>query len=56
VVLHTDDGGATWTTEHVQSGELLRSLFVLDRGHAWAAGDRARTRPQVVLRHAATGR
>jgi len=50
VVLRTDDGGATWRTEHVQPGELLRSLFVLDRDHAWAAGDRARTQPQVVLR------
>ena len=49
-VLRTDDGGATWSTEHVQRGELLRSLFVLDRDHAWAAGDRARTQPQVVLR------
>jgi len=50
VVLRTDDGGATWSTERVQPGELLRSLFVLDRDHAWAAGDRARTQPQVVLR------
>jgi len=50
-VLRTDDGGATWSTEHVQPGELLRSLFVLDRDHAWAAGDRARTQPQVVLRY-----
>jgi len=54
VVLRTDDGGATWSTEHVQPGEQLRSLFVLDRNHAWAAGDRARTQPQVVLRF--TGR
>jgi photosystem II stability/assembly factor-like uncharacterized protein len=50
VVLRTENGGATWSTDHVQPGELLRSLFVLDRGHAWAAGDRARTSPQVVLR------
>ncbi len=50
VVLRTDDGGESWVTEHVQPGELLRSLFVLDRDHAWAAGDRARTEPQVVLR------
>jgi len=52
VVLGTGDGGATWRIEHVQPGELLRSLFVLDAGHAWAAGDRARTSPQVVLRYA----
>jgi photosystem II stability/assembly factor-like uncharacterized protein len=49
VVLRTDDGGATWRVERVQPGTLLRSLFVLDRRHAWAAGDRARTTPQVVL-------
>jgi len=34
----------------VQPGEELRCLFVLDRDHAWAAGDRARRLPQVVLR------
>jgi photosystem II stability/assembly factor-like uncharacterized protein len=50
VVLGTRDGGLTWQVEHVQPGELLRSLFVLDADHAWAAGDRARTTPQVVLR------
>ena len=52
VVLHTADGGSTGEVEHVQPGELLRTLFVLDAGRAWAAGDRARTRPQVVLRYA----
>ena len=52
VILHTNDGGATWTVERVQPGELLRSLLVLDADHAWAAGDRARTRPQVILRYA----
>ncbi len=51
VVLRTDDGGESWVTEHVEPGELLRSLFVLDRDHAWAAGDRARSAPQVVLRY-----
>jgi len=56
VVLHTDDGGASWSVEHVQSGEMLRSLFVLDREHAWAAGDRARTRPQVILRYVPASR
>jgi photosystem II stability/assembly factor-like uncharacterized protein len=50
VVLGTHDGGVSWQIEHVQSGELLRTLFVLDREHAWAAGDRARTQTQVVLR------
>src|SRR5262249_28064510 len=51
VVLGTHDGGATWVTEHVQPGERLCALFVLDADHAWAAGDRARTAPQVVLRY-----
>lgn len=52
VVIGTEDGGATWRIEHVQPGELLRSLYALDAGHVWAAGDRARTTPQVVLRYA----
>lgn len=56
VVLHTADGGATWAVEHVQKGEHLRALFVLDRDHAWAAGDRARTRPQVILRYSRLAR
>ncbi|MCC6652221.1 MAG: hypothetical protein IT348_13795 [Candidatus Eisenbacteria bacterium] len=56
VVLRTSDGGETWRVEHVQPGEMLRSLFVLDAGHAWAAGDRARTQPQVILRYAPSGR
>lgn len=51
VVLHTADGGASWQIEHVQPGEMLRALFVLDRQHAWAAGDRARTQTQVILRY-----
>ena len=55
VVLGTSDGGATWRVEHVQPGEQLRSLFVLDADHAWAAGDRARTKPQVVLRYSRGG-
>jgi photosystem II stability/assembly factor-like uncharacterized protein len=56
VVLHTADGGVTWGIEHVQEGEELRSLFVLDREHAWAAGDRARTKPQVILRYSRLAR
>ncbi len=51
VVLRTEDGGASWQVERVQPGEMLRTLFVLDRDHAWAAGDRARTQPQVILRY-----
>lgn len=53
VVLATSDGGATWRVERVVPGEILRSLFLLDARHAWAAGDRARTTPQVVLRRVA---
>ena len=49
VVLHTTDGGASWQVEHVQPGEMLRTLFVLDADHVWAAGDRARNSPQVIL-------
>jgi photosystem II stability/assembly factor-like uncharacterized protein len=49
VVLRTRDGGSRWEVEHVQPGEILRTVFVLDARHAWAAGDRARTQPQVVL-------
>lgn len=52
VVLRTDDGGASWAVEHVEPGENLQALFVLDRDHAWAAGERARRRPQVILRYA----
>jgi photosystem II stability/assembly factor-like uncharacterized protein len=52
VVLGTHDGGATWAVEHVQRGELLRALCVVDSTHAWVAGDRVRTAPQVVLRYA----
>jgi hypothetical protein len=55
VVLATSDGGATWRVERVVPGEILRSLFLLDATHAWAAGDRARTTPQVVLRRVADG-
>ena len=55
VVLATSDGGATWRVERVVPGELLRSLFLLDARHAWAAGDRARTTPQVVLRRLTDG-
>jgi len=54
VVLRTDDGGESWRVERVQPGEILRSVFMLDPDHAWAAGDRARTRPQVVLCYPAT--
>ncbi len=51
VVLGTRNGGATWHTEHVAPGQDLRALFVLDRSHAWAVGDRVRERPQVLVRY-----
>jgi len=51
VILRTSDGGVTWRVERVVPGEMLRALFMLDASHAWAAGDRARTAPQVVLRY-----
>jgi photosystem II stability/assembly factor-like uncharacterized protein len=56
VVLGTRDGGATWTIERVQKGELLRTLHAVDTLNAWTTGDRARTVPQVVLRHAGSAR
>ncbi len=51
VVIGTHDGGATWELERTQPGTRLRALFVLDRSHAWAVGDRSRRLPQVVLRY-----
>ena len=51
VILGTADGGATWSVERVQPGELLRSIFAIDSTHVWVSGDRARTTPQVILRY-----
>ena len=53
VVMRTQDGGEQWQVEHVQPGEILRAVFVLDGAHAWAVGDRARTQSQVLLRYVA---
>jgi photosystem II stability/assembly factor-like uncharacterized protein len=52
VVLRTDDAGATWQVDAKAEGESLTSLFVLDRDHAWAIGDRVREGTHVVLRRA----
>lgn len=54
VILGTRDGGATWATERVAPGQQLHALFVLDRNHAWAAGDRTRRLPQQVYRYTGT--
>ncbi|HEY6195875.1 MAG TPA: YCF48-related protein [Candidatus Eisenbacteria bacterium] len=54
VVLGTRNGGETWRTEHVAPGQHLHALFVLDRMHAWAVGDRVRERPQVLVRYRGT--
>jgi len=54
VLLRTTDGGATWQVDAKAEGESLMSLFVLDRDHAWAIGDRVREGTHVVLRHAPT--
>jgi len=51
-ILRTEDGGETWRVDQVVPGEMLRSIFALDSAHVWAAGDRARTTPQVVMRYA----
>ena len=50
LVLGTTDGGEHWQIEHRVQGEHLNTLFVLDARHAWAAGDRVRTDPQVIVR------
>ncbi|MEQ1832635.1 MAG: YCF48-related protein [Candidatus Eisenbacteria bacterium] len=50
LVLGTIDGGEHWQVEYRVPGEHLSTLFVLDARHAWAAGDRVRTDPQVILR------
>jgi photosystem II stability/assembly factor-like uncharacterized protein len=50
VILGTEDGGASWRIARSEPGEILRALFMIDPDHAWAAGDRARTATQVVLR------
>jgi hypothetical protein len=50
IVLGTSDGGDTWRIEREVEGEELRTLFVLDADHVWAAGDRVRPGEQVLLR------
>jgi photosystem II stability/assembly factor-like uncharacterized protein len=50
LVLHTDDGGATWAEEAEAPGEELRAIFLLRDGRAWAIGDRARLGAQTLLR------
>ena len=52
VILGTRDGGATWQTERVAPGQFLHALYVLDRTHAWAVGDRERLLPQAIYRYA----
>ena len=53
IILGTRDGGATWQTELVAPGQMLHALHVLDRRHAWAAGDRTRLLPQMLYRYTA---
>ena len=53
VILGTRDGGATWVTERVAPGQYLHAIDVVDRTHAWVAGDRERMLPQMVYRYAA---
>jgi photosystem II stability/assembly factor-like uncharacterized protein len=54
IVLHTNDGGATWAVEAEVDGQELRALFMLGNDYGWAVGDRVRQVPQVILRHTQT--
>jgi photosystem II stability/assembly factor-like uncharacterized protein len=47
-VLHTADGGATWTVQKTIEGEELHAIHMM-RGKGWAVGDRSRVEPQKIL-------
>lgn len=56
LILHTIDGGTTWTIDADIEGEELRRLFALDANHVWAIGDRTRPGTQAIyFRGAADG-
>ncbi len=40
VVLHTTDGGTTWTSQNSGITSDLRGLALADPTHIWAVGDR----------------
>lgn len=52
LILHTQDGGASWRVEADIAGEDIRALHV-QGGHAiWAVGSRTREGPQFIHRRA----
>ena len=53
VILGTRNGGTTWTTEKTVPGQMLFSLFVLDRRHAWATGAPVRPGAPTLYRYTA---
>ncbi len=54
LILHTRDGGASWTVEADISGEELKALYVLDSDHMWAVGARTREGMQSIYRRVAS--
>ena len=57
-LIHTRDGGSSWTSVFPPRAVRLRGLFFLDRDHGWAVGDQpdATTGPLTILRTANAGR
>ena len=52
LILHTLDGGASWTVEADITGEEIQALHVLDADHLWAVGARTREGMQSIYRRA----
>ncbi|MDZ7369508.1 MAG: YCF48-related protein [candidate division KSB1 bacterium] len=38
VILHTRDGGVTWTEQWLSSGKQFEQIFFVDERHGWAVG------------------
>jgi photosystem II stability/assembly factor-like uncharacterized protein len=49
LILHTENGGASWESAKTIEGEELRALEVRD-GYVWTAGDRVREKKQRLFR------
>jgi len=54
LILHTRDGGASWTVEADISGEELQAMHVLNPEHMWAVGARTREGMQSIYRRTAS--
>jgi photosystem II stability/assembly factor-like uncharacterized protein len=37
-IIHTTNGGGTWTTEHSGTEHQLERVFFTDKSHGWAVG------------------